>query len=133
MILAPVVFPARQAFPLSRRRLVLLADLGDAVLDDPSGFLERQVHEKQRLAAGPVEVPELATAGAVPAEPASDLEPWHGREEGLSVAGPRLHVLGVGPQQQRHARPARQDQRLPLLLERPRKLDHVGGTVGDEA
>ena len=79
---------------------VLLMDLGDAFLDNLNGFFERLVHEKQRLAAGPVEVPEFTTAGAVPAEAAPSLQPRHGREQGLSVAGPRLHLLGVGPQAQ---------------------------------
>ena len=45
----------------------------------------------------------------------------------------RLHVFGVGPQEQRHTRLSRQDERLPVVLQLPWKLDHIGGAIGDDA
>jgi hypothetical protein len=51
----------------------------------------------ERLAAGPLEVPELTAAGAVPPEATSDLEPRHRREQGLVATAACLHVLGVRP------------------------------------
>ena len=47
------------------------------------------------------------------------------------MAGTRLHIFGVGPQEQWHARPARQHQCLPLELKLPGKLDDVGSAIGD--
>ena len=41
VILTPVVFPAGYAFPLGWRRVARVADPGDAILDDLSGFPDR--------------------------------------------------------------------------------------------